>query len=150
MKIVKRGWGIEAILVDTPTYNAKILVLAPSARMSLHYHKSKDETLVLIGGKVFLDAPQSKSGEPSAMSPFVPVRLKPRVRHSLFTGDKMGIMLEVSDYADECDTHRVRDGDSQQLPEREWPAIRRVGPSWPDTLRQLVAASGQTDSTASG
>jgi len=51
---VSKGWGYEDWIVNTPLYCGKDLFLKKDKKLSLHYHKLKDETFWVTSGKVCL------------------------------------------------------------------------------------------------
>ena len=53
-KIVEKPWGHEEILVVTKNYAMKVLVIKQDHRLSLQYHKEKEETLHCVSGKINL------------------------------------------------------------------------------------------------
>jgi mannose-6-phosphate isomerase-like protein (cupin superfamily) len=52
MKYVPKGWGYEKWIVNKPEYCGKILFIAQDRKLSLHYHKLKDETFYIQDGDV--------------------------------------------------------------------------------------------------
>lgn len=49
---VKKGWGAEYWIANSPLYCGKKLVLHKGKRCSIHYHKIKDETFYIQSGLV--------------------------------------------------------------------------------------------------
>lgn len=54
MKFVSKGWGFERWIVNKELYCGKLLFMAKDKRLSLHYHKKKDEVFYLQRGKIDL------------------------------------------------------------------------------------------------
>ena len=54
MKIVKKPWGEERLFANTNKYVGKIIIINKGHRLSLQYHKIKNETLLLDKGKLKL------------------------------------------------------------------------------------------------
>ena len=50
IKITKKPWGEECLFAKTDKYAGKILIVRKGHRLSLQYHKVKDETLYLEEG----------------------------------------------------------------------------------------------------
>jgi len=46
MKLIKKPWGYEKILIKTKNYVIKILHVNSKHRLSKQYHKIKEETLI--------------------------------------------------------------------------------------------------------
>lgn len=55
MKHVPKDWGIEIWLVNTNLYCAKHLFIEPGYKCSLHRHKVKDETFLVMLGSCSLE-----------------------------------------------------------------------------------------------
>lgn len=53
-KFVPKGWGYEKWIVNKPEYCGKILFIAKDRKLSLHYHKLKDETFYVQQGKAMV------------------------------------------------------------------------------------------------
>ncbi len=53
-KIVEKPWGREVWIANEKEYAGKILELKKGFHTSLHYHKSKKETMYVLEGKVRL------------------------------------------------------------------------------------------------
>src|SRR5271170_1471818 len=54
-KKVQKLWGWEHWLTNTSDYCAKILTLVPGYQCSLHYHRVKRETFLVLDGMVQLE-----------------------------------------------------------------------------------------------
>lgn len=52
---IPKVWGQEIVLVNSPKYCAKFLVIAPGKQCSLHRHLIKDETFYILEGEVLID-----------------------------------------------------------------------------------------------
>jgi mannose-6-phosphate isomerase len=52
---VEKPWGHEEIWAETDRYVGKILAIRKGQRLSLQYHEVKDETLLVISGKLCLE-----------------------------------------------------------------------------------------------
>jgi mannose-6-phosphate isomerase-like protein (cupin superfamily) len=51
---VEKPWGHEIVWAETPRYVAKILVIEAGRRLSLQYHEVKDETVLVLSGRMRL------------------------------------------------------------------------------------------------
>lgn len=49
---IEKPWGFEVLFAATPKYAGKVLFVRKDKRLSLHYHKVKDEVLYVHDGKV--------------------------------------------------------------------------------------------------
>lgn len=52
--VTNKVWGFEELIVNEPLYCAKYLNIAPGGTSSLHYHKSKTETFIVLSGVCWL------------------------------------------------------------------------------------------------
>ena len=62
MRRVNKPWGYELIWAENPKYLGKILHIMAGKRLSLQYHKVKDETVMVKKGVMKLEFGNSKSG----------------------------------------------------------------------------------------
>ena len=51
---VEKPWGYELIFADTPRYAGKLLHVRNGQKLSLQYHRHKEETLYLLSGRLRL------------------------------------------------------------------------------------------------
>ena len=50
MRKIDKPWGFEEIWAETEAYVGKILTIEPGKRLSLQYHKEKEETIYVLQG----------------------------------------------------------------------------------------------------
>lgn len=62
MRRVNKPWGYELIWAENPKYLGKILNIMAGKRLSLQYHKVKDETIMVKKGTMKLEFGNSKIG----------------------------------------------------------------------------------------
>lgn len=55
-RFVDKPWGHEEIFAETDTYVGKILFVRAGERLSLQYHRVKEETLRVLSGELELTA----------------------------------------------------------------------------------------------
>jgi mannose-6-phosphate isomerase len=56
----EKPWGYELLFALTPQYAGKVIFVRKGYRLSLQYHKAKDESMYLLQGKVlFIVQPQN-------------------------------------------------------------------------------------------
>ncbi len=58
----EKPWGYELLFALTPKYAGKLLVIRKGHRLSLQYHKEKDETIYIYEGKMLLEI-EGKDGQ---------------------------------------------------------------------------------------
>lgn len=109
-EIIKKVWGREEVIANTPLYCGKILHLKKGAMCSLHYHPVKMETFYILKGSVRMEmdiepgsrGPRSKT----LMRPGDTVLIPPRFAHRFFGIEKSRI-LEISTHHDDKDVVRL-------------------------------------------
>jgi mannose-6-phosphate isomerase-like protein (cupin superfamily) len=52
---VEKPWGYELIWAHTDRYAGKILVIETGKRLSLQYHRTKDESIFVLQGRLCLE-----------------------------------------------------------------------------------------------
>ena len=52
---IEKPWGFEVLFAETPRYAGKVLFVRKGCRLSLQYHKVKDEVLYVHDGKVNME-----------------------------------------------------------------------------------------------
>ena len=61
----EKPWGYELLYALTPQYAGKVIFVKKGFRLSLQYHKEKDESMYLLQGKVLFSVqpPNGKMSE---------------------------------------------------------------------------------------
>jgi mannose-6-phosphate isomerase len=95
-KKVEKPWGYELVWARTPLYGGKVLHIEAGRRLSLQYHRVKDETIYVASGKILLQI----DGEDGVllsleMTPGSSHRVLPGRRHR-FQALETADVLEVS------------------------------------------------------
>ncbi len=107
VKVIKKGWGFEEWIENSPMYCAKWLTIGRGMRCSLHYHEKKFETFYLNDGAVDLEL----DGTVYRLTPGDIVDIRPYQEHK-FTGvDNQNVILEISTQHFESDSIRIEKGD---------------------------------------
>jgi mannose-6-phosphate isomerase-like protein (cupin superfamily) len=93
---VPKPWGHELIWAKTERYVGKILHIRAGEALSLQYHRVKDETIMLLRGRMtlvfFPEGEQPKSRE---LVPHEPFHITPYLRHRMIAIEDTDV-LEVS------------------------------------------------------
>jgi mannose-6-phosphate isomerase-like protein (cupin superfamily) len=115
-RIVDKGWGREVIFADTQKYAGKLLQFGKGNKMSLHFHRDKDETWYVLSGQFSLNTLDMENAEMLTrgfnegdclhLPPFSPHQLE-------CLSDGGGTIIEVSTPDDSADNYRIAPGDSQ-------------------------------------
>jgi mannose-6-phosphate isomerase len=80
---IEKPWGHEILFAVTEKYTGKILFIKKGHRLSLQYHKQKDETFYCLKGRASLII---KNGNTTNILPLVPDRsyhIEPMTIHRL-------------------------------------------------------------------
>jgi mannose-6-phosphate isomerase-like protein (cupin superfamily) len=93
---VDKPWGHELIWAKTERYVGKILHIRAGEALSLQYHRVKDETIMVLSGRMtlvhFEDGEPPRSRELAAREPF---HITPGLRHRMIAIEDTDV-LEVS------------------------------------------------------
>lgn len=93
---VEKPWGHELIWARTDRYVGKILHIKAGEALSLQYHRLKDETIMLLSGRmelvVFGDGEEPTS---RVLTPREPFHIRPGLRHRMIALEDTDV-LEVS------------------------------------------------------
>jgi mannose-6-phosphate isomerase len=84
MRRVEKPWGHEVIWAATDRYVGKVLHIKAGERLSLQYHRQKDETLMVWAGRMRFEF--FAEGEPSQfkeMGPGDVFHVTPGLRHRM-------------------------------------------------------------------
>ena len=94
--VVDKPWGHELIWARTDRYVGKILHVRAGEALSLQYHRVKDETIMLLSGRMELQ--YFVDGEPPRVTQLVarePFHIPPGLRHRMVALEDTDI-VEVS------------------------------------------------------
>ncbi len=95
-QVVEKPWGHELIWANTDRYVGKILHIKAGEALSLQYHRMKDETIMVLSGRMqlvyFAEGEEPKSRE---MLPREPFHVTPGLRHRMIAIEDTDV-LEVS------------------------------------------------------
>jgi quercetin dioxygenase-like cupin family protein len=96
MRRIEKPWGYELVWAETDRYVGKLLHVRAGCRLSLQYHRVKDETMLLQSGEIELLL-EEDDGRMVArrLTPGVSVRIRPGRRHRL-TAITDSDVIEVS------------------------------------------------------
>lgn len=118
-------WGYQLRLVNESEYCGKFLVLTNNKPGSLHYHKVKKETFIILYGVVFVEQYTGEVCEGlfgwRYNIPGDQVTIIPGIKHRMVLcnesnilgegyhnyTDDYAVILEVSTYDDDNDTYRI-------------------------------------------
>ena len=92
MKTVKKPWGKEIWFAHTKKYAGKLLFIHKGHRLSLQYHRKKDETLYVLKGPLLLEI----NGKRKKISTGEAVRFPPKTVHRMTAEYGDVVLIDVS------------------------------------------------------
>jgi mannose-6-phosphate isomerase len=96
VKTIPKPWGHELLWAHTDRYVGKILHIRAGEALSLQYHRVKDETIMVLSGRMsliyFQDGEDPRSRE---LAPGEPFHITPGMRHRMIAIDDTDV-IEVS------------------------------------------------------
>lgn len=96
MRTVNKPWGHEMIWAETDRYVGKILHIKAGERLSLQYHVKKDETVMVLSGRMRFEYYQDgEEPQVKELGPREPFHVKPGLRHRMVALEDTDV-VEVS------------------------------------------------------
>jgi quercetin dioxygenase-like cupin family protein len=84
MRTVQKPWGHELIWAHTSRYVGKILHIKRGESLSLQYHQQKDETIMVLSGKLrFEHYAEGETPSHTDLLPEQPFHITPGLRHRM-------------------------------------------------------------------
>ena len=84
MRTVDKPWGNELIWAETDRYVGKLLFIKKGESLSLQYHEKKDETIMVLSGKIaFTHFREGEKPQVTELGPKQPVHVTPYLRHRM-------------------------------------------------------------------
>ena len=93
--VVKKPWGSELVWAMTPKYVGKILRIRKGGRLSLQYHRWKDETIHLLSGTLDFEVEEKGRLVVRRLRRGEGYRIRPRTKHRMVAVSDCEV-LEVS------------------------------------------------------
>ncbi len=92
----EKPWGYELLFALTPEYAGKLIFVKKGHRLSLQYHSSKDETMLVHQGKASLEIGNSEENLKTViLNPGDSIHISPFTRHRL-QAEEDTVLFEVS------------------------------------------------------
>jgi mannose-6-phosphate isomerase-like protein (cupin superfamily) len=93
MRKVEKPWGYEVVWAETDTYVGKLLHINAGNRLSLQYHRTKEETVYVLSGILYnYDA----DGKITKFLPGQVYHVKPGTVHRFGANESHVELMEVS------------------------------------------------------
>ena len=112
----EKPWGHEVLIALTPRYAGKVIFVKKGYRLSLQYHRQKDESTYVFQGSILLELETTdgkmdqltfKNGDCFRIPPMTKHRLKALEDTTLFevsTPELEDVVRLVDDYGRQIDT----------------------------------------------
>jgi quercetin dioxygenase-like cupin family protein len=95
-QVVDKPWGHELIWAKTDRYVGKILHIKAGESLSLQYHRVKDETIMVLTGKLrFEHYADGEAPQTTELLPRVPFHITTGLRHRMIAVEDTDV-VEVS------------------------------------------------------
>jgi mannose-6-phosphate isomerase len=110
--IVKKLWGYEKHIVNSPLYCGKILVALPNGMAcSIHYHKLKTETFHVRSGSLHIQlfTLDGNLKETLDLAAGESLTLEPLSPHRFWAKTEVCEFMEFSTHDDPADSYRIVD-----------------------------------------
>ena len=94
---IEKPWGFELIWARTERYVGKVLVIEAGKRLSLQYHRQKDESIYVVRGTLRLHLEDAEGTmRVESLGPGAHRRIPTGRRHRFEAGDERVELMEVS------------------------------------------------------
>lgn len=80
---IEKPWGYELLWAETEYYVGKILHIKQGEKLSLQYHKIKDETIMVISGEMRFEVEEGNRMIFLILKPYEPYHIKPMTKHRM-------------------------------------------------------------------
>ena len=113
IKYVKKGWGFEKWIANSPEYCGKLLFIRENKRCSWHYHKLKDEVFYIQSGKIkvyYCDEDDIGKASITILYPGDNFHVYRGLRHRMEALEDTEL-FEFSTQHFDCDSIRIEKGD---------------------------------------
>ncbi len=136
-KINLKGWGSEKVIHNNEKYCVKILSLRQGGTCSLHYHKRKEESFLVLSGKVELDFVLDGQETIMILEEGESVDIPPYVAHRFKALETSELLEASSQDLEEDDLIRIEAGDTQTL-KRQLPIGNREFTKWEEKCKSII------------
>ena len=107
MELILKPWGSEEILSHTSQYVMKKMRIKPGHRMSLQFHKVKEETIYVVEGRLLIW--ESRDSTPKKLSPGEVYHVTPNQVHRFGADDRCPVVLIECSTTELDDVVRIED-----------------------------------------
>ena len=110
---VKKNWGSEESIGLNPYYESKIMTVTPGFHCSIHFHKIKKETFILVEGELIVETINMSNGKMSIthlQNKYDNITIINEVPHRFYCPDgqkENTVFIEVSTEDSADDNYRI-------------------------------------------
>jgi mannose-6-phosphate isomerase-like protein (cupin superfamily) len=104
---VPKSWGYELIYTNNDLYCCKMLVIDPNSQTSMHLHLEKEETLLVVSGKLLVKYIDRKKRKGYIVKEGEAFTIAPGFPHALVALDEQVKLVEASTPSYDTDSIRI-------------------------------------------
>ena len=108
-KKVERPWGTYEIITKGNGFQVKRLIINPDSRLSLQWHRHRDETWVIVRGVAEIEVDKNKKNLGRGENIFVARTITHRINNISVVEPLEIIEVQTGDYLGEDDIERLED-----------------------------------------
>ena len=108
-KKVERPWGTYEIITKGNGFQVKRLIINPDSRLSLQWHRHRDETWVIVRGFAEIEVNKNKKNLGRGENVFVARTITHRIKNISVVEPLEIIEVQTGDYLGEDDIERLED-----------------------------------------
>ena len=108
-KKVERPWGTYEIITKGNGFQVKRLIINPDSRLSLQWHRHRDETWVIVRGVPEIEVNKNKKNLGRGENVFVARTITHRIKNISVVEPLEIIEVQTGDYLGEDDIERLED-----------------------------------------
>ena len=108
-KKVERPWGTYEIITKGNGFQVKRLIINPDSRLSLQWHRHRDETWVIVRGVAEIEVNKNKKNLGRGENVFVARTITHRIKNISVVEPLEIIEVQTGDYLGEDDIERLED-----------------------------------------
>ena len=108
-KKLERPWGTYEIITKGNGFQVKRLIINPDSRLSLQWHRHRDETWVIVRGVAEIEVNKNKKNLGRGENVFVARTITHRIKNISVVEPLEIIEVQTGDYLGEDDIERLED-----------------------------------------
>ena len=108
-KKVERPWGTYEIITKGNGFQVKRLIINPGSRLSLQWHRHRDETWLIVRGGAEIEVNKNKKNLGRGENVFVARTITHRIKNISVVEPLEIIEVQTGDYLGEDDIERLED-----------------------------------------